>query len=303
MISIPTSIPRLRRLWYSVGSLLLLTALSPALHAQDPSPQEKTWYNVEMILFRQGGSATSQAEQWPQDIRPSYPLDWRVIAESDSDATADPEDPIANLPASRKLYRLPDSARQLDGAANKLQRSGRYRLLLHEAWQQGMTGYGDEPSIVITAGNQYGDHYELEGTITLKLQRYLHISTDLWLTDFTTNAGQEQERWPELPLAPWKPRKTSPTSPASSNYWTQFQVQSSDYDSSYSSQPEQPYIVSNIASIIETRRMRSNELHYVDHPLVGILIKFTPVKGTPADAPQASTSEPSSGVLSLPGNN
>ncbi|MCP5334313.1 MAG: hypothetical protein H7A08_01310 [Oceanospirillaceae bacterium] len=28
-----------------------------------------------------------------------------------------------------------------------------------------------------------------------------------------------------------------------------------------------------------TRRMRSGEIHYIDHPLVGILIKYTPVGG------------------------
>jgi hypothetical protein len=29
-----------------------------------------------------------------------------------------------------------------------------------------------------------------------------------------------------------------------------------------------------------SRRMRSGELHYIDHPLMGVLIKVTPVKLT-----------------------
>lgn len=27
----------------------------------------------------------------------------------------------------------------------------------------------------------------------------------------------------------------------------------------------------------QTRRMRSNEIHYIDHPLLGVVIKFTPI--------------------------
>ncbi len=27
----------------------------------------------------------------------------------------------------------------------------------------------------------------------------------------------------------------------------------------------------------QTRRMRSNETHYIDHPLLGVVIKFTPI--------------------------
>ena len=29
--------------------------------------------------------------------------------------------------------------------------------------------------------------------------------------------------------------------------------------------------------IKQARRMRSNEVHYIDHPLLGLIIKFTPV--------------------------
>ena len=32
------------------------------------------------------------------------------------------------------------------------------------------------------------------------------------------------------------------------------------------------------ASIQQTRRMRSNELHYLDHPMLGIMVKIMPVK-------------------------
>jgi hypothetical protein len=34
----------------------------------------------------------------------------------------------------------------------------------------------------------------------------------------------------------------------------------------------------------QTRRMRSNEIHYIDHPLFGIIVKFTPITAQELDA-------------------
>ena len=34
----------------------------------------------------------------------------------------------------------------------------------------------------------------------------------------------------------------------------------------------------------QTRRMRSNEIHYIDHPLMGVIIKFTPITAEELDA-------------------
>lgn len=36
--------------------------------------------------------------------------------------------------------------------------------------------------------------------------------------------------------------------------------------------------------LLETRRMRSNELHYLDNPRLGVLVRATPYEGTPSGA-------------------
>ena len=41
--------------------------------------------------------------------------------------------------------------------------------------------------------------------------------------------------------------------------------------------------VNNSYTLQSHRRMRSKELHYIDHPLVGILIQINPVEPTPVD--------------------
>ena len=35
------------------------------------------------------------------------------------------------------------------------------------------------------------------------------------------------------------------------------------------------------AELNESRRMRSNELHYIDHPLIGVLINIEPIDADP----------------------
>jgi len=311
-IRIPQTRHRVIRQWIIAAATIASTLLTTFAVGQTNAPaSQETWYQVELILFRQGGNPKDHVERWPNDIKLTYPLDWQVLTNevpvTDEPAQENPEtapaatqqaiepagaDPLSRVPASRKLYLLPDTDLALNDQARRIQRSNRYRLLFHGGWRQGMVEYGEEPSIIISVGEASGDHRELEGSINLKLQRYLHITTDLWLTDFATNFGQERERWPELPLPPYFPRAATQTpadssdissgvsagnsgsnSSGNSNYWTQFQVSSPDYVS----QIDQPYIIENIATVQQTRRMRSAELHYIDHPLVGILIQFTPI--------------------------
>ena len=39
--------------------------------------------------------------------------------------------------------------------------------------------------------------------------------------------------------------------------------------------------------LVSERRMRSEELHYIDHPLFGVLVLITPLQATPESAPEA----------------
>ncbi|MGH1469940.1 MAG: CsiV family protein [Cellvibrionaceae bacterium] len=249
-------------------TLLILfgMTLSPQLSLSQESEESKRWYKVELIIFRQGGNPKQHVEQWNTNVKLSYPLEWASLVRQKQETTLAPENSITLLPENELL--LQDEAR-------KLQRSNNYRVLFHGAWNQGMLEKNSGPAILIEGGELFGDHRELEGSIQLKLQRYLHITTNLWITNFATNFGQEKLNWPELPIAPNKPQKQSAifADDKASNTWSQSDSTNSEYDSLISS----PYIIENIAPIKVTRRMRSKELHYIDHPLAGILIQFTPI--------------------------
>ena len=125
---------------------------------------------------------------------------------------------------------LPASAYRLKRIADALNRSGAYRVLDHRAWRQ--TAHDRSraiPQVVNAAGGQ------LDGTVTLVRERFLHLDVDL--------------------------------------------------------------VLQSIYSLDETRRMRSGERHYFDHPMFGVIAEVTPYSA-PAPAVPEETVSPADGVTS-----
>lgn len=142
---------------------------------------------------------------------------------------------------------VPNNERLLNPQAATLSRSGTYTLLYHQAWRQMI--YGRKTNILIGGGKAFGKHQELEGNISLSVGQYLKIQTNLWLTQFAPAGTNLSETWPELPAIP------------------------NTFNESGSSQD---YTIKRIVKVNQERSMRSNEVHYIDHPLLGIIIKIVP---------------------------
>ena len=179
--------------------------------------------------------STETADDDPDKIREQLRIDQRnALLEA------------AFFPAASLDYRSLDTAsRQLNGPARSIRRSSLYELLLHQSWRQPI---GQTPiPILIQGGEQYGDQFELEGTLSIRRQRYLHVDADLRLMQFSLErfarpAEQEaplKSKYPDLYEAAQRGREHSPTA--------QFNLN-------------------------ESRRLRSGELHYLDHPALGVLL-------------------------------
>src|SRR5690606_20378275 len=110
---------------------------------------------------------------------------------------------------TRHINLLSQENFELRAEARQLARSNQYRVLFHGAWRQALHEQPDAPAILVYGGEQYGDHYELEGTVTVSVSRYLHVTTNLWLTQFATNYGQQRPAWPDLPRRPNQPFEPS----------------------------------------------------------------------------------------------
>lgn len=146
---------------------------------------------------------------------------------------------------------LPQTDRSLNSQAATLARSGSYTLLYHQAWRQMI--YGRKTNIAISGGKSFGGHQELEGSIALNVGQYLKIQTNLWLTQFVPAGTNLTEVWPELPSLP--------------NGFAESEKNSN-------------YLIKRIVKVSQERSMRSNEIHYIDHPLLGIIVKIVPYEAS-----------------------
>jgi hypothetical protein len=146
----------------------------------------------------------------------------------------------------------------LQAILRSLRRSSRFTVLSQQSWVQPI---GSEPTpILIQAGQRYDDRFEVEGTLSFTRSRFLHLQTNLWYTVFEPRSGE------------------------SNPFLAGFQSNLSD--EILSQHPELvkverergQYFAARTHPMFQSRRMRSDELHYIDHPLFGIVVRINRFK-------------------------
>ena len=221
-------------------ALILLCLLAGTAHASD------TRYRIEMVFFAHTDDKAFLSEQWPQP-----------------QAAASAAEGSREENTTRRFAELPADEQKLGGAVAQLDKSKRYRVLKHIAWEQPGLSEDRAVSVPISGGTDFRMEFparmesrwivdangqmveipgpeslnEMDGSVRLVLGRYLHIYTDLVYRkpviveqlDEETQEVSEQQILFDIPVE-------------------------------------------------SHRKMRSRELHYLDHPLLGILIEVTPVE-------------------------
>lgn len=274
----------------------------PAVAQTDLSKQEgPQWYQVELLVFerRETGSAGPEVESWPRNIALAYPpnVQYFVGPDDENAASETGSSGITDTVAGERPFTLLKRDQlQLADSARGIQRDSNLRVLFHQAWRQPMVSLERAPAIIVTGGEKMDEHYELEGSVTFSVSRYLHMHTNLWLTEFEANYGQAIGQWPPLPKQPPKPGEVtdnelsvdvrlSDPQPVLSPWNTTgntYNTNGTDYNldqrsetfqlNNYGYLSQQPFVTKNIVALQQQRRMRSDELHYVDHPRLGILV-------------------------------
>ena len=220
------------------AALIVLMTMTPAV------ADDTRWFEVQLLVFEHLGGAGN--EQWPAD--PVLP-DTRE---------AESLGPAADRVAYART-RIEEDI--LPGHWKRLEDSEHYRPLLRVAWAQpgqerddnaialrinseeqveAPTYSGPWGFTMEVAEEESEPVYRLDGTITVTLGRFLHLRPWLVLTEApddedAVDVGQTDSLTP---------------------LWM-------DED-----QRLQRYVLK------ESRRMRSNTLHYIDHPRFGILVRI-----------------------------
>lgn len=121
--------------------------------------------------------------------------------------------------------------------------------------------------------------YPLDGTIRLVVTRYLHVYTDLYLTTAVEWLDDERGSARALPETGAGTTDTRDSGhPGVAGAATAPRLARNADGQAMLSYP-----------FVQRRRMRSNELHYLDHPVLGMLVRVTP-RGDGDDVPDAGAS-------------
>lgn len=230
-------------------------------------------------------SAAPNEQDDPQEqvgLEPASPGDPEPVDTINKPATAQPE------LTPRPFTILPLSGGAFDGKTNYLQRRGGYRILFHQRWIQPVHSAGKAVPIVIDPSGDSGDWPALQGTIKIHIARFLHLDTNLWLNTQGEYLPSDSWRMPAPPLGPpsviveEQVETPSPSETATSQIISPAgtipaSAEDSSMDVQQTEEPEPVYPWRHAVLVKEERRMRSNEIHYLDHPLLGLVVTFTPL--------------------------
>ena len=258
-----------------ITSLFLLSASTT--HA------ETNLYNVEIVIFEDSSNRYINSEQWPiimhpsevdlstelvnetSDVLPSeHPYstleslpdnEQETLLNNNSSKKINYED--ADYPESNNVIQVThDTTTTLIDHVAKLKRSSRYNVLIHQSWQQ--IGLSDADAINIQINSSETESTINKDTAIFPLEKQT-VKLDTQKTESNIEGSIKLILGRYLHIHTdllYKRLKNTyrPNSPAlHSNIFDEFRIKSQ-------------------------RRMRSKELHYIDHPLLGILVLVSPIE-------------------------
>ena len=244
-------------LFPALAGILMSAAILPAAPAAvSPGESGPTEYAVEIVVFEY-----------------LHPDDGGEIGASEA-SLAGFESPPPDTAVNADVIPLPRDQLQLTPEANTFRRSRNYRLLLHTGWRQQLQERAHAKPVYLrypeanaaSADSPYDRPWTLaypepavlEGTVTVALERYLHLSVDLV----------------------FRPDGTEPA------------MQSGDVFRDPQSAGAEPAVPPPVFRMVETRRMRSGERHYFDHPRIGVITLITAYEAAADEAPRDAGASP-----------
>ena len=302
----------------SALSCALLSALLLSISTSAQGQTSQRWFQIEVSIFSNESLADRDEELWQAESNElNYPNPLRrlgqlsdlliteqmiadAIAESseqdslstkeeatieiDADALAAIERlaqilPTGPQPASTEgEFKFPDFLRDphlqltpdnsdFEQTNRALERSAEHRLLFHGLWRESVADPADAIPLYVQGGLRFDDQYELQGAITLRFNENrdrLVIDSNLWLTEYSASADFESE-W-QLPAIP--------------------EAMKTDLDSLTRDEQGLQYGINRVFHMEQSREMRSNQFHYIDHPAIGIVILVKPIDVPPLVVPE-----------------
>jgi len=268
-----------------------LHKLSLFKHLKSAKRQFTTLFAVYLALHL-GFASQAQAEQfetWPSQAKDRYQVEFIVFKYSQADTTT-----LIYENHSPKYYRTlsenysgpqtfivssftPMTANQhsalspqdmvLGSALNKLSRSHETDVLTYSAWIQEIDDDATLAPVAIDIPLPgynpllSGGGHRLQGEITIRRSRYMHLAVDLSVSEFRRYLYNSTIDWllDSSPIATYlilTPLDLLPETPTL---------------------PSREYINWSI-NLGQSRRIKDGEVHYIDHPLMGVVATIKKLK-------------------------
>ncbi|UUM31520.1 peptidoglycan binding protein CsiV [Vibrio japonicus] len=227
-------------------------------------------FDVEVIVFKRTVNPEQTVESWP-DVLPKIDLE-NAGNLSDSD-----------FRAQKGVQILPSSSYQLNGSVDKLNQHAGFKVLLHTAWRQNGKGRLSAPALHIQAGKDFSSSYNSDGTLKGSIQgtelldgvSETSIPVPLYELDGKIQIYVDHYLYADVQMDVRAPsvREIVLQVPLKleSNQENDAAVQSGFMAEVEPTIQKQELLKS--FRIIQKRRMKSSETHYLDHPLMGIIIQ------------------------------
>lgn len=161
----------------------------------------------------------------------------------------------------------------LQQALDNLSKSRETQVVSHAAWRQVIPSESTSPPVPINSLVKIKSEQpfllesRIEGKLTFKRSRYTHVEAELYFSDYYF--------YPKASLIPWILESESNNLPLMQMLIPYSNHELSEYFYDYASIP------GNIHLFDQSRRLKYGEIHYLDHPSMGLIVTINKVEAEP----------------------
>ncbi len=187
---------------------------------------------------------------------------------------------LSNRFRQKSLLFLSDEFHDLTTIRERLRSSKHYEVLFHESWTQVLTREKIATAIVIDSPKSSSRWPRIQGTISLFMNNFIHFKSDIWINV----RKEEYTNFTRLTTPPILTKKTRLDyqrtnclnggmiiEPPVRNYFISHKADANKE----ASESMRNYDWSYAIPMQDSQKIKINQIHYFDHPFIGIILKIT----------------------------
>jgi hypothetical protein len=241
-------------------------------NAGNETKEPRQYYIVEVILFKHLNEEGKKNEFWyrPENNQNNEPGESLTANSLNDDTPALATynmDSRRFMPLRNGVEVLSSEHYKLSDSAGHLRYSPDFKLLAHFGWIQRSLSKSYALPVLIQA-NQFSDNLIPEGQLKLYTSRFLHMMVDLQSSECIVD-----ETKPEAAIQAGVQANTA----LSADQKLDQQIEQGNFQPQNRIQTVNQ-CTNNTYLFRQSRKMRSKQLHYIDHPVYGILVYITPLE-------------------------